>query len=75
MNKLLLQGICDSVGFVGGALLGMILARLLDMDPLAQGYGAGSMVGILLCGLGGGLGVQISRRFLLPFLERHLDSK
>ncbi len=71
MNKLLQQGICDSVGFVGGALLGMILARLLDMDPLAQGYGAGSMVGILLCGLG----VQISRRFLLPFLERHLDSK
>jgi hypothetical protein len=75
MDKLLLQGLSDGVGFVAGALLGMILARLFGFDPLAEGYGASSMIGILMCGLGGGLGVQLSRRFLLPFLERQFKSK
>jgi hypothetical protein len=75
MDKLLLQGFCDSVGFVAGALLGMVLARLLGFDPLELGYGTNSMIGILMCGLGGGLGVQNSRRFLLPYLEQFFKPK
>jgi hypothetical protein len=61
MNKLLLEGLTDAVGFVAGALLGFGIARLLGWDPLGIGYGAASMGGLLLCGLGGGAGVQIAR--------------
>jgi hypothetical protein len=75
MNNTFLQGLSDAIGFVTGGLLGMILARLLGWDPLAEGYGLSSMLGMALCGIGGGLGVQISRRILLPFLQRHLQDK
>ena len=62
MNKnMLLEGLSDAIGFVGGALLGFWIGRLLGLDIFASGYGTNSMLGILLCGLGGGLGLQLAR--------------
>lgn len=62
-NKLLLEGVSDAVGFVGGALLGFWAGRLLGWDVFAAGYGATSVAGIVLVGLGGGLGLQLARRW------------
>ncbi len=64
MNKLLLEGLSDAVGFVGGALLGFWLGQLLGWDIFAPGYSNASIGGILLAGLGGGLGLQLARRVL-----------
>ena len=63
MNKLLLEGLSDAIGFVGGALLGFWLGRWLGWDIFATGYGSGSIGGILLAGAGGGLGLQLARRW------------
>lgn len=57
------EGLSDAIGFVGGALLGFWLARLLGLDIFAPGYGSASMGGILLVGLGGGGGLQLARRW------------
>jgi hypothetical protein len=75
MNNTFIHGLSDAIGFVAGGLLGMILARILGWDPFLQGYGLGSMLGIALCGVGGGLGVKISRQVLLPFLQKHLQKE
>jgi hypothetical protein len=61
MNKLLMQGITDALGFVGGALAGMFVGRAFGLDIFAPGYGGASVMGILLCGLGGGAGLQLAR--------------
>ncbi len=61
MNPQLLSGLVDAVGFVAGALLGLFIAKTFGADPMATGYSGGSVVGILLCGLGGGAGLQIAR--------------
>ena len=63
MNKLLLEGLSDAIGFVGGALLGFWAGHLLGWDIFAPGYSNASMGGILLAGLGGGLGLQLARRW------------
>lgn len=63
MNKLLLEGISDAVGFVGGALLGFWIGRLLGLDIFAPGYGNSAIGGIVLVGLGGGFGLQLARRW------------
>lgn len=63
MNPLLLEGLTDAIGFVGGALLGFWLGRLLGFDIFAPGYSNSTLVGIVMCGLGGGLGVQLARRW------------
>ena len=64
MNKnLFLDGLCDAAGFVAGALIGFGLGRLLGLDIFAPGYGNASLGGILLAGLGGGVGVQLARRW------------
>lgn len=62
-NTLLLEGISDAVGFVGGALLAFWVGRLLGWNIFAPGYGATSVAGIVLVGIGGGLGLQIARRW------------
>jgi len=59
----LLEGVSDAIGFVGGALIGFWLGQLLGWNIFAAGYGADSIGGILLVGLGGGLGLQLSRRW------------
>ena len=62
-NTLWLEGLSDAIGFVGGALLGFWVGRLLGLDIFSPGYGNASMGGIVLVGLGGGLGLQIARRW------------
>lgn len=63
MNKALLEGLSDAVGFVGGALLGFWLGRVLGFDIFAAGYTNASIAGIVLVGIGGGLGLQLARRW------------
>ncbi|MFN4350225.1 MAG: hypothetical protein ACK4F6_05425 [Hylemonella sp.] len=63
-NKLLLEGLSDAVGFVGGALAGYWAGHLLGWDLFAEGYSNASIGAILLVGLGGGLGLQGARRWL-----------
>ncbi len=62
-RKLLLEGLSDAIGFVGGALLGFWLGRLFGLDIFAAGYGNSAIGGIVLVGLGGGLGLQLARRW------------
>ena len=63
-KKLLwLEGVSDAIGFLGGALLGFWTGRLLGLDIFAEGYGNAALGGIVLVGLGGGLGLQLARRW------------
>ncbi|WP_411878606.1 hypothetical protein [Polaromonas sp. YR568] len=62
-KSMLLEGLSDAVGFVGGALLGYGAAHLLGFDIFEAGYGNGAIAGIVLVGLGGGLGLQLARRW------------
>jgi hypothetical protein len=66
----LFEGISDAVGFVGGALLGFWAGRLLGWNVFASGYGTESIGGILLVGLGGGLGLQLARKWQAQQGER-----
>ena len=63
MNKLLIEGLSDAVGFIGGALAGYWIGRLLGWDLFAEGYDGASIGAIVLVGLGGGLGLQGARRW------------
>ena len=56
-----LEGITDAVGFVGGALSGFALGRLLGLDLMAPGYDTPSIIAIVLVGIGGGVGLQAAR--------------
>ena len=56
-------GLSDAIGFLGGSLCGYWLGKLLGMDIFAPGYGTSSTIAILLVGLGGGLGLQLARRW------------
>ena len=60
-QQLLKEGLSDAIGFVGGALAGYWLARLIGFDALTSGYNGQSIVGILAVGLGGGMGLQAAR--------------
>ena len=62
-RNLLLEGISDAIGFIGGALAGFWVGRLLGWNIFASGYGNESIGGIVLVGLGGGLGLQLARRW------------
>jgi hypothetical protein len=62
-KSLLIEGMSDAIGFVGGALLGFWIGRLLSMDIFAAGYSNASIGGIVLVGLGGGVGLQLARRW------------
>ena len=62
-RRLLLEGASDAVGFVGGALAGFWIGHLLGLDIFTEGYGAASIAGIVLVGLGGGLGLHAARRW------------
>ena len=59
----LLEGLTDAIGFIAGALLGYGLGVSLGLNLFAEGYGTGSIVAILLVGLGGGMGLQAARHF------------
>jgi F0F1-type ATP synthase assembly protein I len=62
-QRLLLEGVTDAVGFIGGALLGYGIGHLLGWDIFAEGYGSTTIGAILLVGLGGGMGRAAARRW------------
>jgi len=66
---MLKEGLSDAIGFIGGALIGYWAGHLLGLDIFDAGYSNSSIVGIVLVGLGGGLGLQIARRWR----NRHAD--
>lgn len=55
-QNLLMEGLSDAVGFVGGAVAGYWIGRLLGLSIFSTGYDSASIGAILLVGLGGGLG-------------------
>ena len=59
----MLEGLTDAVGFVGGAMLGYWIGLTFGFDIFDAGYSNSSIFGILLVGLGGGLGLQLARRW------------
>ena len=61
INPLLVEGLSDAIGFVGGALLGFWLGQVFGFNMFAEGYTNSSIVGLLLVGLGGGTGLQLAR--------------
>jgi hypothetical protein len=70
MRQLLLEGLSDAVGFVGGALAGFWLGQFLGWNLFSAGYSGTSIGAIVLVGLGGGGGLQLARRWR----ARHSDS-
>ena len=62
-RKLLLEGLSDAVGFVGGAVAGYWLGQLLGWNLFSAGYNGASMGAILLVGLGGGSGLHLARHW------------
>lgn len=62
-KKLLMEGVSDAVGFIGGALTGYWIGQLIGWNLFADGYGSASMGAIVLVGLGGGGGLQLARRW------------
>ena len=62
-RQLLIEGLSDAAGFIGGALIGFWLGRLLGFDIFADGYGNRAIAGIIFVGVGGGLGLQVARRW------------
>jgi hypothetical protein len=62
-QPLWLEGVSDAIGFLAGALFGFGIGRLLGLDIFADGYGNIALGGIVLVGLGGGLGLQLARRW------------
>ena len=62
----LIEGLTDAIGFVAGALLGFGLGVAFDLNLFAEGYCTGSIIAILLVGIGGGMGLQAARHFRAP---------
>ncbi len=62
----LIEGLTDAIGFMVGALLGYGIGAAIGLDLFAPGYGTGSIIAILLVGIGGGMGLQAARRFRTP---------
>ncbi|MBP8270721.1 MAG: hypothetical protein KAX42_02505 [Sphaerotilus sp.] len=59
------EGLVDALGFMAGAMAGGLLARAFGLDFLSEeGWGTGSIGGILLVGLGAGLGKTLARKLL-----------
>ena len=61
-KTLLMDGLADAVGFVGGSLISFWLGRLFGFDIFDAGYSNTTIAGIVMVGIGGGLGLQIARR-------------
>ena len=61
-RQLLLEGVTDAAGFLGGALAGYGIGRMLGLDIFTEGYDSSSITGIVLVGLGCGLGRHLARR-------------
>ncbi len=62
-KSLLIEGLTDAAGFMGGALLGWWLASLLGLEVATEGYSTSRVIGVALVILGGGLGLRMARRW------------
>jgi hypothetical protein len=62
----LIEGLTDAIGFVVGSLLGYGVGAAFGLDLFATGYGTGSIIAILLVGIGGGMGLQAARHLRAP---------
>ena len=62
----LIEGLTDAIGFIVGALLGYGLGVAFGLNLFAEGYGTGSIIAILLVGIGGGMGLLAARHFRTP---------
>ncbi len=60
-RRLLIEGLCDAIGFVGGALVVIRLGQWIGWDLFSEGYDSLSIGAILLVGLGGGAGLHLAR--------------
>ena len=60
-SKLLLEGVSDAVGFIGGALAGYWIGQFIGWDIFSEGYSGTSIGAIALVGLGGGGGLHLAR--------------
>jgi predicted lipid-binding transport protein (Tim44 family) len=70
---LLAEGLSDAIGFFVGALVAALLARLIGFDFLEPGYGVRVLIGLLMVGLGGGLGLQLARRWRARRQDKNKD--
>ena len=61
-KTLLMDGLADAVGFIGGSLMAFWLGRLLGINIFDAGYSNTTIAGIVMVGIGGGLGLQVARR-------------
>ena len=68
------EGVSDAIGFLGGALLGFWAGHLLGLDIFAPGYGNSTIGAIMLVGLGGGLGLQLARRWRCTLRQKRNES-
>ena len=75
IKQMLVQGLSDAAGFVGGAVLGMWLGKAMGFAAFAPGYSADSIFGIVLVVLGGGLGVQLARHWLADWVKKQRDGQ
>ncbi|MEJ6020809.1 hypothetical protein [Ramlibacter sp. PS4R-6] len=57
----LVEGVSDAVGFVLGGVLGFGIGQLLGWSIFEPGFGPRAIAGIVLCGIGGGLGLRVAR--------------
>lgn len=62
-KKLLIEGLSDAVGFVGGALAGYWLARAVGFDAFTPGYSIDSILGIVAITVASGAGLRLARRW------------
>lgn len=60
-QNLHMEGLSDAVGFVGCAVAGYWIGRLLGLNIFSTGYDSASIGAILLVGLGGGGGLHLAR--------------
>ena len=60
-RRLLIEGLSDAIGCVGGALGGFWLGQWIGWDLFSEGYDSLSIGAILLVGLGGGAGLHLAR--------------
>ncbi len=60
-RTLLIEGISDAVGFIGGALAGYWIGQFIGWDIFSEGYSGTSIGAIALVGLGGGGGLHLAR--------------
>jgi hypothetical protein len=72
-KTLLMEGLSDAAGFIGGSLAGFWLGNLFGLELMAPGYSNATIAAIVLVGLSGGLGLQLARRLRAGRKEKQED--